>query len=122
VSQGIVSGLGRSRPSLNGQLIVDMIQTDAPVNPGNSGGPLLDQTGMVVGVLSQIESPIRGSVGLSFAVPSSTLARVLPQLEAGTTVRQPWIGIDGEAVTPDLVVRLHLPATDGVYVDDASVG
>ena len=122
VSQGIVSGLGRSRPSMNGHLIVDMIQTDAPVNPGNSGGPLLDQAGMVVGVLSQIESPIRGSVGLSFAVPSSTLARVLPQLEAGTTVRQPWIGIDGEAVTPDLVVRLHLPAADGVYVDDASTG
>ncbi|HEX5414315.1 MAG TPA: trypsin-like peptidase domain-containing protein [Chloroflexota bacterium] len=122
VSQGIVSALSRSRPSLNGHLIVDMIQTDAMVNPGNSGGPLLDQNGQVVGVLSQIESPVRGSVGVSFAVPSSTLARVLPQLAAGQTVHQPWIGIDGEAVTPDLVARFHLPVSDGVYVDDASAG
>ena len=122
LARGVVSGVGRSRPSTNGHLMVDMIQTDAPVNPGNSGGPLLDQAGMVIGVMSQIESPVRGSVGISFAVPSATLARVLPQLEAGGAVRQPWIGIDGEAVTPALVQRLHLPMSQGVYVNDVAAG
>jgi S1-C subfamily serine protease len=122
VTSGIVSALGRTRSSLNGRAIPDMIQTDAPANPGNSGGPLLDSQGNVIGVMTQIESPVRGSVGVGFAVPSNTVSRQLAKLVAGGTVRYPWLGVAGEPVTPDLARRLNLMATDGVYVDAVIAG
>jgi S1-C subfamily serine protease len=71
VTQGIISATGRSAR--------DLIQTDAPINPGNSGGPLLNATGQVIGVNTQIASPIRGSVGVGFAVPSNTARALLEQ-------------------------------------------
>jgi S1-C subfamily serine protease len=117
VTAGIVSAIGRGRTSLNGREIPDMIQTDAPANPGNSGGPLLDGQGNVIGVLTQIESPVRGSVGVGFAVPSNTVLRQLTKLIAGGTIHYPWLGVSGEPVTADLARRLNLTATDGVYVD-----
>jgi S1-C subfamily serine protease len=122
VTSGIVSALGRSRTSLNGRAIPDMIQTDAPANPGNSGGPLLDVNGNVIGVLTQIESPVRGSVGVGFAVPSNTVSRQLVKLIAGSTIRYPWLGVSGESVTADLARRVGLTASDGVYVDGLAPG
>jgi S1-C subfamily serine protease len=122
VTSGIVSALGRSRTSLNGRAIPDMIQTDAPANPGNSGGPLLDGQGNVIGVLTQIESPVRGSVGVGFAIPSNTVSRQLAKLIVGGTIRYPWIGVSGESVTPDLARRVGLTASDGVYVEGLAPG
>src|SRR5579883_2647194 len=122
VTSGIISGLGRTRSASNGRSITNMIQTDAPVNPGNSGGPLLDANGQVIGVVSQIESPIRGSVGVGFAVPSNTLSRYLPRLKAGSTIDHPWLGISGQELTPDLAKQLGLSVTSGVYVVDVLPG
>jgi S1-C subfamily serine protease len=120
VTSGIVSALGRGRPILNGRSIPDMIQTDAPANPGNSGGPLLDSQGYVIGVLAQIESPVRGSVGVGFAIPSNTVSQRLAKLEAGETIKQAWLGIAGQTVTADLAKSLDLGTTEGVYVVDVS--
>ena len=122
VTAGIVSGLGRSRPSVNGRSIANMIQTDAPVNPGNSGGPLLDDQGRVVGIVAQIESPVRGSVGVGFAIPVNTLKRYLPELIKGGTVQHPWLGISGQEIRPDLAKRLGLSTTSGVYVVEVVPG
>lgn len=122
VTSGIVSALGRSRASVNGRAIANMIQTDAPVNPGNSGGPLLDDQGNVVGVIAQIESPVRGSVGVGFAIPSNTLSRYLSTLETGGKVQHPWMGISGQEITPDLAQRLSLSDQSGVYVIDVVAG
>lgn len=116
LSSGVVSAVGRTRPSVNGRTIANMIQTDAAANPGNSGGPLLDLQGNVIGVVAQIESPIRGSVGVGFAIPSNVVSQQLAKLEAGGTVSHPWLGISGEALTPDLAQRLNLTVSDGVYV------
>jgi len=122
VTSGIVSAVGRTRTAVNGRSIANMIQTDAPVNPGNSGGPLLDDQGNVVGIVSQIESPIRGSVGVGFAIPSATLSRYLSTLESGGKVQHAWLGITGEEITPELAKSLGLSTTSGVYVVSVSAG
>ena len=122
VTSGIVSALGRTRTAVNGRSIANMIQTDAPVNPGNSGGPLLDDQGNVIGIVSQIESPIRGSVGVGFAIPSATLSRYLSTLESGGKVQHAWLGITGEQITPELAKSLGLSTTSGVYVVSVSAG
>src|SRR6185437_4974115 len=122
VTSGIVSAVGRTRTAVNGRSIANMIQTDAPVNPGNSGGPLLDDQGNVVGIVSQIESPIRGSVGVGFAIKSATLSRYLSTLESGGKVQHAWLGITGEEITPELAKSLGLSTTSGVYVVSVSAG
>ena len=97
LTTGIVSATGRTRPPLldGGRSQRGLIQTDAAVNPGNSGGPLINAAGEVVGVNASAESPVRGSVGTNFAVPVNLISRFLPALIAGETVLHPWIGING---------------------------
>ena len=92
---GVVSGLGRLRPSGNRTFepLRNMIQTDAALNPGNSGGMLVDAQGRVVGIPTQIESPDRVSSGIGFAVPSDTLLEVLPTLMRGEDVRRSFLGV-----------------------------
>jgi putative serine protease PepD len=93
---GIVSGLERSIESPNGFSIDKVIQTDAPVNPGNSGGPLLNAKGQVIGVNSQIATAAgggEGNIGISFAIPASTVKQVLPDLENGTAPKHPYLGL-----------------------------
>jgi S1-C subfamily serine protease len=72
LTSGIVSALQRQLPAPDGTSIDNVIQTDAPVNPGSSGGPLLDAAGRVIGINSQIQSPANGSVRITFAVPIDT--------------------------------------------------
>ncbi len=80
LSSGIVSALGRSIQSIAGRKIYNAIQTDAAINPGNSGGPLLDSAGNLIGVNTAIFSPSGASSGIGFAIPSDTVARVVPEL------------------------------------------
>jgi S1-C subfamily serine protease len=95
-----------------------MIQTDAAVNPGNSGGPLADCHGEVVGINSLLENPTgQGvNVGIAFAVSINTAKGSLDELMAGTTVSHPWLGIAGRELTPALAKDLGLSVTKGVYV------
>ncbi len=96
VTQGIVSGIGRSIQAPNRFSIDKVIQTDAPINPGNSGGPLLDARGRVIGVNSQIATAgvgSMGNVGIGFAVPSDSVRDVIPTLSTGKTIERPFIGV-----------------------------
>lgn len=128
VTQGIVSAVDRTW-SGGGRALRDLIQTDAPINPGNSGGPLLNANGEVIGITTLIESPVRGNVGIGFAVPINTAQRVLPQLQAGAELEPVWLGIstqpDEDATQPGIVVAqvvANSPAQDGgVQVGDILV-
>src|SRR5690606_41719165 len=80
VTTGIVSALGREVDGIGGVTIRDMIQTDAAINPGNSGGPLLDSQGRLIGMNTAIYSKVGTYSGVGFAVPSSTIMRVVPQI------------------------------------------
>jgi putative serine protease PepD len=117
---GIVSGTGRHIQAPDGFQIDRVIQTDAPINPGNSGGPLLDARGRVVGVNSQIATggSSRGSVGIGFAVPSNTVADVVPRLERGETIQRPFLGVSTSQGSSGALVR---EVTSGGPAADAGV-
>src|SRR3954470_14775790 len=93
VTVGVVSALGRSITAPNHFTISGAIQTDAPINHGNSGGPLLDSQGRVIGVNSQIESDSGDNSGVAFAVPSNTVQRVVKQILSGGTVQHAYLGV-----------------------------
>jgi S1-C subfamily serine protease len=122
VTTGIVSALQRQIPAPNNFSIDDVIQTDASVNPGNSGGPLLDAAGRVIGVNSQIATGgSEGSVGIGFAVPVNTVKEVVPQLEEDGKIERPYIGVTTAPVA-DLARDLDLPANRGALVQDVQPG
>ncbi|MCL4267720.1 MAG: trypsin-like peptidase domain-containing protein [Anaerolineae bacterium] len=107
MTTGIISALNRSFPEGTFQ-VPDIIQTDAAINPGNSGGPLLDLYGRVIGVNSRIESPVRGSSGIGYAIPSNLVQAVVPQLIANGLAQYPWLGISGVEVTANNAGQLGL--------------
>ena len=122
VTVGVVSSVGRTFTGDSGRAILQMIQTDAAINPGNSGGPLLNASGEVIGINTAIESPVRGSVGIGFAVPVNTAKALLPDLLKGGEVKHPMLGISGVAITPALAKELELPVEKGVYVAEVIKG
>ncbi len=117
LTTGVVSAVGRVMPAETGRAIRNMIQTDAAINPGNSGGPLLNSAGEVIGINTAIQSPVRGSVGIGFAVPVNTARRALPQIKEGGVVQHPWLGIVGRQMTPELAKELEVSVEEGVYVE-----
>jgi len=122
VTTGIVSALQRQIPAPNNFSIDDVIQTDASVNPGNSGGPLLDAAGRVIGVNSQIATGgSQGSVGIAFAVPVNTVKKVVPELQENGKIERPYIGVTTTSVA-DLAGDLNLPADRGALVQDVQPG
>jgi len=128
---GIVSALGRALPAGNETTapdapvysIPDLIQTDAPVNPGNSGGVLLDLNGYLIGVPFAIESPVRASSGVGFAIPSALVQRVVPSLIETGHFEHPWIGISGMTLTSEVAKTMRLPENQrGALVIDVTKG
>jgi serine protease Do len=105
VSAGIISARART---LEDDPYIDFLQTDAAINHGNSGGPLLSTDGTVIGVTSAIFSPSGGSVGLGFAIPAEAVAGVVGQLEAHGRVERGYLGISGQAMTPLLAKSLGM--------------
>jgi serine protease Do len=119
VTAGIVSA--RNRDIASGPYD-DFIQTDAPINRGNSGGPLFDMDGNVVGVNSAIFSPTGGSVGIGFSIPSNMAREVIDQLRLYGAARRGWLGVRVQQVTSDIAEGLGLPSTQGALVADVTAG
>jgi serine protease Do len=113
VSAGIISARARI---LEDDPYIDFLQTDAAINRGNSGGPLLIADGTVVGVTSTIFSPSGGSVGLGFAIPAETVAAIARELEAHGRVERGYLGISAQPVTPVLAAALHMKSPMGAVV------
>jgi len=116
MTAGIVSQLGRLLPSGSGYSIPDVIQTDAAINPGNSGGPLLNMRGEIVGINTAIQSTTGEFTGVGFAVPSQTIAKIVPKLIQDGTYHHPWIGITGRDIEPDLAKVLNLNDAVGFLI------
>jgi S1-C subfamily serine protease len=98
---GVISSLGRVIESPDGRFIGEVIQTDAAINRGNSGGPLLDLEGRVIGVNSQIVSPSGANAGIGFSVPVNAVRRVVPELIAQGHYPHPWLGVQLLPLTED---------------------
>jgi len=113
VSAGIISARSRT---LEDDPYIDFLQTDAAINHGNSGGPLMTPDGAVVGVTSAIFSPSGGSVGLGFAIPAETVAAVIGQLEAKGHVERGYLGISAQEVTPVLARALGMKSPLGALI------
>ena len=109
VTAGIVSALGRDITSPNGYPISNAIQTDAAINHGNSGGPLLDDTGKVIGVNSQIQSDGGGSDGVGFAVPAATVKQVTTQLIATGKIAHAYLGARISTISQRVATALSIP-------------
>jgi serine protease Do len=119
VTAGIVSA--RNRDIAAGPYD-DFIQTDAPINRGNSGGPLFDMDGNVIGVNSAIFSPTGGSVGIGFAIPSNLAREVIGQLQKYGTTRRGWLGVRVQNLTADLAEGMGIPGANGALVADVTDG
>ena len=119
LTTGVVSALDRTLTSPDGVEMSGIIQTDASINRGNSGGPLLDSAGRVVGINSAIFSPSGTSAGVGFAIPVDTVKRVLPDLLELGYYRHPWLGVGaGSAYVlfPNLAEALDLPTDQGLLL------
>ena len=119
ITVGVISSLGRVVPQATGFSMANLIQTDAAVNPGNSGGPLLDNPGQVIGVNSFIVSENGVSSGGGFAIPGNTLKRGVPKLIADGRYAHPWLGITGQDIDNLVAEELELPVRRGVLVQSA---
>jgi serine protease Do len=115
-SAGIVSAIGRSIPTPQGENYVPFIQSDVAINPGNSGGPLFNMDGEVVGINSQIYTRSGGSIGLSFAIPVSVALDVVAQLKGKGYVERGWLGVYIQDVNRDLALSLGLDKPRGALV------
>ena len=117
MTSGIVSQLGRLLPAQDGLFqIPDVIQTDAAINPGNSGGPLLNMRGEIVGINTAIQSGTGEFTGVGFAIPSKTVAKIVPILIKDGEYNHPWLGISGRDIDPDLAKVLNLNHAKGFLV------
>jgi 2-alkenal reductase len=122
LSVGVVSAKNRTIEALTDFSIGNALQTDAAINRGNSGGPLLDARGRVIGINSQIRSSGGGSVGVGFAVSVDTIRNSIDQIRASGKARSASIGITSQPLYPQLAKRLGLPVRDGALIADVVNG
>ncbi len=122
VTQGIISAVQRDWQPGGGRAHRNLLQTDAPINPGNSGGPLLNGRGEVIGINTMIESPVRGSVGVGFAVPINTAKRLFARLEAGAHLEPVWLGIAGRELDAEMAKEQGLSVDTGIMIASVSPG
>ena len=113
VTLGIISARGRN---INEGPYDDFIQTDAAINRGNSGGPLFNMDGQVIGINTAIISPTGGSIGIGFSIPSQIAQNVVDQLHKYGQMRRGWLGVRIQPVTDDIAESLHLPKAEGALV------
>ena len=119
---GVVSATDRTIQALTDFQIGNAIQTDAAINKGNSGGPLLDARGQVIGINSQIRSSSGGSEGVGFAVPVDTVRRSLAQLRSSGEAHYGYIGVSAQPLYPQLAKRLEIPVANGALVAEVVKG
>ncbi len=123
ITAGIVSAKGRSMPSNDGSFKIEsFIQTDAAVNPGNSGGALINKAGQLVGINTAIVSTTGSFTGYSFAVPSNIVRKIVSDLIDYGAVKRVMLGITGGNLTDELAKELKLSSLDGVYISEVSKG
>jgi S1-C subfamily serine protease len=122
LSVGVVSAMHRAIQSLTGFAIADAIQTDAAINSGNSGGPLIDADGRVIGINSQIKSASGAGSGVGFAVSSDTARRSYEALRTQGKVRYAYLGVSTVSVYPQLGDRFHLGTHEGAWVQRVEPG
>ena len=121
LTTGVVSAVQRQIEAPNSLPIDHAIQTDAAINHGNSGGPLIDAQGRVIGVTSQISTGStgqQGSVGIGFAIPINTVRSVAAQIISSGKAQHAFLGLDAAPVTPQLAKLFHLPSTTGLLIQD----
>jgi len=121
VTMGIVSAKGRATGVGDGSY-EDFLQTDAPINQGNSGGALVNLKGELVGINSQILTPTGGNIGLGFAIPSNMAREVMEQLKTGGEVHRGRLGVTVQSVNADLAASLKLPSASGALVSGVEPG
>ena len=114
VTMGIISALGRTQLGIN--TFENFIQTDAAINPGNSGGALVDSEGRLLGINTAIYSRTGGSLGIGFAIPTSTVKQVMDQIVATGSVTRGYIGVEPQDLTPELAEAFKLPRKDGAII------
>jgi S1-C subfamily serine protease len=119
---GVVSTLGRDLQGENNQKMEGMIQTDAAINSGNSGGPLLDSQGNVIGINTAIYGPNGGNVGIGFAMPINRAKTMLDDYRAGRSFGRPRLGISTVYVAGDLADALKLPSSGGLLIQEVARG
>ena len=122
ITAGIISAKLRQIPSLrSGVKIYDALQTDAAINHGNSGGPLIDRYGRVIGITSQIitgtNDPNAGNIGIGFAIPIDTARTIASQIIAHGSAQHTYLGIEGTALSPAISQALNLPTSHGILVE-----
>jgi S1-C subfamily serine protease len=122
LTTGVVSSLGRTVQTGDNTFIDEAIQTDAAINRGNSGGPLLNTKGEVIGINSAIYAPNGTTAGIGFAIPVNTARRVANDLITQGKVRRATLGVEGRALWPELARALNIPVSHGILVERVNSG
>jgi serine protease Do len=122
VTAGIISAKGRSTDTVGGGSFQDFLQTDAPINQGNSGGALVNTRGELIGINSQILSSNGGNIGIGFAIPSNMARNVMNQLIGKGKVQRGMLGIGIQQVTSEIAAGLGLPQVRGVLINSVTPG
>jgi len=122
LTTGVVSQVGRTLSATGGYSIPNVIQIDAAVNPGNSGGPLLNYEGQVIGITTAIATETGTFSGLGLAIPSNTISREVPVLISTGKYEHPWIGINGMDLIDEVAQAMKLSTTKGWLIESVTAG